>query len=673
MIPRGVPMKSFRVLFLILAIFSLAFSNQIKFEFHYRTEIEPRLSESSMERLIIDHLSIDRSSTPYYKVDVNVYSQNVRERDYLVAHFQRSDRYEFKTYRFNLQNNTISNSFEGYVETEFDMEPCMACPDPEVEALFSTCITEFPSSKPAIDFAASEAEMLGFKTAKLIYAEENLKNVKAYLSCPRLLIWGRVGHGNTTSILLANGQSLRSDYFVSIGSMAMTDRTIVLNSCLTHREPFRSNVMSANTYFYAGGDQNLAVGTSEKVFMKFMTKAMKMKQEMKQAFSSSESEVGYFDYGWTGHADGGPYHFKGEVKDFLAITIPKGGEQWETAATEKITWQTNVLGDVKIELLHKGSVKAVLVKSTANDGEEEVTFPKDAKAGSGYQIRVTSLKVNTIISTSKEFTIGKSTTVSKFPFKVSFDKDFDFLNGWVQDPDDDLDWILHQGPTPSRKGDEGAPDLTGPSGDHTTGDDKYIYLEASGSSPSRVATLISPSFNLKNTAIPVLHIWTHMYGDDMGMFFIDIFHDGNWDIGVVRLHGNKGDKWNKVTYSLEEYKKNGIRFRIRGMTGEGWKSDLALDDFMVIDEGTSITPNQSTSHNFSISYTKHRIYFSLPKSNSPSSIELYSLQGKILHSIQQHKSQTGIIPINKNLSKGTYLVRVKNRNFTQTKKIAISQ
>ena len=49
------------------------------------------------------------------------------------------------------------------------------------------------------------------------------------------------------------------------------------------------------------------------------------------------------------------------------------------------------------------------------------------------------------------------------------------------------DWGVRSGTTPSSG--------TGPSGDHTTGSGRYVYMEASGNRNNE-AVLLSPSFNL---------------------------------------------------------------------------------------------------------------------------------------------------------------------------------
>lgn len=48
---------------------------------------------------------------------------------------------------------------------------------------------------------------------------------------------------------------------------------------------------------------------------------------------------------------------------------------------------------------------------------------------------------------------------------------------------DDFNWSIQKGPTSTQN--------SGPSGDHTTGDDFYIYIEVSGRDPGDTAVIYS--------------------------------------------------------------------------------------------------------------------------------------------------------------------------------------
>ncbi|MEM0999886.1 MAG: S8 family serine peptidase [Bacteroidota bacterium] len=152
-------------------------------------------------------------------------------------------------------------------------------------------------------------------------------------------------------------------------------------------------------------------------------------------------------------------------------------------------------------------------------------------------------------------------------------------NGWVNPQNlvvDDIDWRVDNGGTPSNN--------TGPSVDHDPGNasGKYIYTEASGGCEDKVATLISPCLDLNNVNSPELSFWYHMRGTDMGSLHLDILVDGEWNDDVILpIQGNQGNSWQNVTFNLSPYIGKLVNFRIRGITGPGFTSDIAIDDIQV--------------------------------------------------------------------------------------------
>lgn len=157
-------------------------------------------------------------------------------------------------------------------------------------------------------------------------------------------------------------------------------------------------------------------------------------------------------------------------------------------------------------------------------------------------------------------------------------------NDWINEAngiDDDIDWRTHNGSTASAN--------TGPSFDHTTQTfvGKYLYLEASNNCNLATATLKSPCIDLTNTVNPVFSLWYHMFGSDMGSLFVDIYSNGAWVTNVgPALSGDQGDLWQEMTVNLSAYIGQSIRIRVRGRTGNGFESDLAIDDLLVYDINT---------------------------------------------------------------------------------------
>ncbi len=97
---------------------------------------------------------------------------------------------------------------------------------------------------------------------------------------------------------------------------------------------------------------------------------------------------------------------------------------------------------------------------------------------------------------------------------------------WEQQEDDDFDWIVQSGPTPSQQYES-----TGPTGDHTSGNGNYVYVEASTpNNPSKKTNMLSPVFDFGYLKKPSLTFWAHMKSDSntMGDLYVDICEDGTW-------------------------------------------------------------------------------------------------------------------------------------------------
>ena len=153
-----------------------------------------------------------------------------------------------------------------------------------------------------------------------------------------------------------------------------------------------------------------------------------------------------------------------------------------------------------------------------------------------------------------------------------------WING-VNGSEDDIDWRVNSAGTPTNS--------TGPFVDHTLGNGsgKYIFLEASGGCNNQEAALISPCIDLKNATQPKLNYWYHMNGSDMGALHVDIFKNNTWinDVTPV-VSGNKGTQWLNNEIDLSADIGSVIRVRFRGVTGGGFRSDMALDDITFKDK-----------------------------------------------------------------------------------------
>ncbi|GAB5416837.1 MAG: T9SS type A sorting domain-containing protein [Crocinitomicaceae bacterium] len=135
--------------------------------------------------------------------------------------------------------------------------------------------------------------------------------------------------------------------------------------------------------------------------------------------------------------------------------------------------------------------------------------------------------------------------------------------------DDNIDWRLDEGGTPSSN--------TGPSVDFNPGTatGNYLYTEASSCAGN---TAILESECLFLDVDYELDLGYHLFGGDMGTLHIDIFDATGWNNSITSVSGDQGNSWQTLTVDLTAWTGQNVRLRIRGITGSGFESDLAIDD-----------------------------------------------------------------------------------------------
>ena len=168
--------------------------------------------------------------------------------------------------------------------------------------------------------------------------------------------------------------------------------------------------------------------------------------------------------------------------------------------------------------------------------------------------------------------------IINFPYQQGWESGF---SGWVPGPNNDFDWIINNGGTPSS--------ATGPQS--SLEGLNYIYTEASVPNfPEKIASIISPCINLSTYNNPVLHFFYHKYGVGQGSFAVDISTDNgvNWIWNVFWKGGNLGNQWNEAAIDLSNYNDTEVLIRLRVKTGD-WQSDVAVDKLSIL--GGPVTPN----------------------------------------------------------------------------------
>ena len=185
------------------------------------------------------------------------------------------------------------------------------------------------------------------------------------------------------------------------------------------------------------------------------------------------------------------------------------------------------------------------------------------------------------------FQQGHSQMINTFPFCEDFET-FNtcgtscgnacvLVNGWVnQTTGDGIDWTVDVGGTGSGG--------TGPSVDFMpgTGAGKYLYTEASGSCSNDSAMMWTPQIDLSGSIQNMFCTFQyHMLGGDMGTMHVDISSDSGatWQRDISPARTDNVDLWQSWEINLTPYLGDTVILRIRGLTGPGFTSDMAVDYF----------------------------------------------------------------------------------------------
>ncbi|TCP27860.1 putative secreted protein (Por secretion system target) [Tenacibaculum skagerrakense] len=207
-------------------------------------------------------------------------------------------------------------------------------------------------------------------------------------------------------------------------------------------------------------------------------------------------------------------------------------------------------------------------------------------AGTQYDVQVRSKcpdGTNSGYSTTTTFTTAAPTPCESLPYAESFETN----DGWTQVSGDDGDWVRDSGGTPSSG--------TGPS----TGADGsfYMFLEAStnGSTgqigSNATAILESGCFDLSGKSSATFAFKNHMNGTNIGSLTAQATtNDGATWTNIWTVSGSQGNQWNSVSVDLASYLGSTIKLRLVGTTGNGWSSDIAIDDIEV----TAVTAGSDT-------------------------------------------------------------------------------
>ena len=125
---------------------------------------------------------------------------------------------------------------------------------------------------------------------------------------------------------------------------------------------------------------------------------------------------------------------------------------------------------------------------------------------------------------------------------------------------------------------------TGPSADHSPGDANFIYVESSGNFRNQTAIINTPCYNFSGLVAPKFSFWYHMFGNQMGELHVDLFNGNRWVLDVTRaIIGDQGNNWLYREVDLTAYAGTIVQLRFRGIVGNGFRSDIAIDDVEIVE------------------------------------------------------------------------------------------
>ncbi len=229
---------------------------------------------------------------------------------------------------------------------------------------------------------------------------------------------------------------------------------------------------------------------------------------------------------------------------------------------------------------------------------------------------------------------------------------------------DDFDFRVNAGGTPSTG--------TGPANDNTQNNStgKYLYIESSACF-DKTAELITPCLDLTSGISPEASIYYHMYGTDMGDLHFDVLHNGLWIEDVITpIIGNQGNQWKQAKIDLTPYIGTKVNVKFRILTGSAFTSDIALDDFKLVDTlVTAINENALAGIKIYPNPTQGIFYVDFGTEVSNTQMELFDVKGQLIF------TQTAINRNEKidlsNQNKGIYFLKITSKGQIKNMKIVV--
>ena len=122
----------------------------------------------------------------------------------------------------------------------------------------------------------------------------------------------------------------------------------------------------------------------------------------------------------------------------------------------------------------------------------------------------------------------------------------------------------------------------------------FIFTEASTFGTVDEAILLSPQIDLTPLTSPVINFYLHMHGADMGTLHIDVDDGTGFVDDVFTISGEQqptqNDPWLEQFVDIGSFSGQTVQIRLRGERGTDFTSDIAVDDFNVVEAPACLKP-----------------------------------------------------------------------------------
>jgi hypothetical protein len=265
---------------IILFALSLAgvFATGLSLHVNYKTDAF-RLPEETVKKLVIDALATQLSMQNYSEGFISLYSKNASKEIYLTVYLLMDGVFGITGFRLDIENEHIVRVIPDYVEEEpLDPMVCGTCPDPELQVVVAYVTDFLSTTMPSVTKTKDALIKAGVKFVLLKDNEESKTSMLNYLSCPKMVMWSRIGHGSTSGAIMfgpkgLSGSLTTKDVTSAPYKDAIKKKFFPFNCCYVggNKNTFGKGMISSGaSWMCAGDDVSIATGTSEPVWANFM-------------------------------------------------------------------------------------------------------------------------------------------------------------------------------------------------------------------------------------------------------------------------------------------------------------------------------------------------------------------------------------------------------------------